>query len=91
MNTIMEEENPYFSQLEKSRSMDSLSTLAASKTCVCSPTRHPGSFRCRYHRQPPNPSSGVPSPAVSVVKAEAANHAMVPACSALKHEGADGK
>ncbi|CAN0901601.1 hypothetical protein LINGRAHAP2_LOCUS21508 [Linum grandiflorum] len=20
------------------------------KLCVCSPTRHPGSFRCRYHR-----------------------------------------
>ncbi|VFR00793.1 unnamed protein product [Cuscuta campestris] len=20
------------------------------KTCLCSPTTHPGSFRCRYHR-----------------------------------------
>uniref|UniRef100_A0A2N9G183 Uncharacterized protein n=1 Tax=Fagus sylvatica TaxID=28930 RepID=A0A2N9G183_FAGSY len=23
---------------------------ATKKHCLCSPTRHPGSFRCRYHR-----------------------------------------
>ncbi|KAG6669361.1 hypothetical protein I3843_01G230700 [Carya illinoinensis] len=23
---------------------------ATKKYCMCSPTRHPGSFRCRYHR-----------------------------------------
>ncbi|CAN1822483.1 hypothetical protein LINPERHAP1_LOCUS29987 [Linum perenne] len=27
------------------------------KWCVCSPTTHPGSFRCRYHRPPPQYAS----------------------------------
>ncbi|KAI6679469.1 hypothetical protein NL676_033350 [Syzygium grande] len=24
--------------------------LGSKRRCVCSPTRHPGSFRCRHHR-----------------------------------------
>ncbi|GMH04583.1 hypothetical protein Nepgr_006423 [Nepenthes gracilis] len=24
------------------------------RTCLCSPTKHPGSFRCNFHRKTPN-------------------------------------
>eukprot|EP01083_Nonionella_stella_P015047 42111_1 len=36
--------------LKRSWSSDSLSSSRA-KACVCAPTTHPGSFRCRLHRQ----------------------------------------
>lgn len=38
--------------MRKSWSTDSLVSHATSfaKTCVCSPTKHQGSFRCRLHR-----------------------------------------
>ncbi|KAH9295183.1 hypothetical protein KI387_038771 [Taxus chinensis] len=37
--------------MSRSWSMDSLSNMAgAAKTCVCAPTKHAGSFRCRLHR-----------------------------------------
>ncbi|GKV28942.1 hypothetical protein SLEP1_g37926 [Rubroshorea leprosula] len=37
--------------MRKSRSTDSLGTNSSiGKSCVCSPTKHQGSFRCRLHR-----------------------------------------
>ncbi|KAH7677473.1 hypothetical protein IHE45_07G086600 [Dioscorea alata] len=37
--------------MKKSWSTDSISSLSGSKgSCVCAPTRHEGSFRCRHHR-----------------------------------------
>lgn len=45
----------------------SSSTTSARRTCMCAPTTHPGSFRCKLHKgmQNPNPSSGRSSSAVS--------------------------
>nr|CAD1833149.1 unnamed protein product [Ananas comosus var. bracteatus] len=53
------------SSMRKSWSTDSLSTLSGgTRTCVCAPTTHVGSFRCRHHRQPsnlgPSPSPSPP-------------------------------
>lgn len=43
------------SSMKKSWSTDSLNSLmGGSKTCVCAPTSHPGSFKCRYHRHQNN-------------------------------------
>ncbi|GJN08013.1 hypothetical protein PR202_ga25897 [Eleusine coracana subsp. coracana] len=37
--------------MRKSWSNDSLaSSYGARATCVCAPTTHPGSFRCKHHR-----------------------------------------
>ncbi|MQL88805.1 hypothetical protein Taro_021373 [Colocasia esculenta] len=41
--------------MKKSWSTDSLFSLSGARTCVCAPTTHAGSFRCRFHRQPPPP------------------------------------
>ncbi|KAF8395636.1 hypothetical protein HHK36_019586 [Tetracentron sinense] len=38
------------SSMKRSWSTDSLSSNSGGKTCVCSPTKHMGSFRCRIHR-----------------------------------------
>ena len=35
--------------------------LLSSKVCLCSPTNHPGSFRCRLHRNMPLPKHVVSS------------------------------
>ncbi|KAK3147384.1 hypothetical protein QOZ80_3BG0281720 [Eleusine coracana subsp. coracana] len=38
--------------MRKSWSNDSLaSSYGARATCVCAPTTHPGSFRCKHHRR----------------------------------------
>nr|KYP57352.1 hypothetical protein KK1_003614 [Cajanus cajan] len=38
-------------------------TRRATRTCACSPSRHPGSFRCSMHRKPPRrPLSRTSSP-----------------------------
>ncbi|KAF3322609.1 hypothetical protein FCM35_KLT12598 [Carex littledalei] len=42
------------SSMKKSWSTDSLNSLAGSRTCMCAPTSHAGSFKCRYHRNPSN-------------------------------------
>ncbi|KAF5750347.1 hypothetical protein HS088_TW03G00683 [Tripterygium wilfordii] len=45
-------ENPLkHSIMRKSWSTDSLSSTAFGRTCVCSPTKHEGSFRCRLHHR----------------------------------------
>lgn len=36
--------------IELPRGVDGGGASATKKYCLCSPTRHPGSFRCRYHR-----------------------------------------
>ncbi|KAI0520072.1 hypothetical protein KFK09_007537 [Dendrobium nobile] len=84
MSITMTQESQYILNLEeermkKSRSTDSLSSFTGSKSCVCSPTTHPGSFRCRYHRQPSNQSTPSSSTA-SAQKAEA----LPPTPSSLK-------
>ncbi|KAJ4792579.1 serine-rich protein-like protein [Rhynchospora pubera] len=45
----------------------SSSTTVPRRTCMCAPTTHPGSFRCKLHKgmQNPNPSSGRSNSAVS--------------------------
>ncbi|PKA58516.1 hypothetical protein AXF42_Ash008803 [Apostasia shenzhenica] len=43
--------------MRKCRSIESLSSLSRTKSCVCSPTNHVGSFRCRHHRQQLNQST----------------------------------
>lgn len=43
--------------MKRSFSTDSFSS---SKSCICSPTKHEGSFRCRLHRFPPS-QLGVPA------------------------------
>ncbi|XP_073109288.1 uncharacterized protein [Elaeis guineensis] len=40
--------------MKKSWSTDSLASLSGSKLCLCAPTKHAGSFRCKYHRHPSN-------------------------------------
>ncbi|RWR74898.1 hypothetical protein CKAN_00325300 [Cinnamomum micranthum f. kanehirae] len=40
--------------MKRSFSTDSCSSSQSSKSCICSPTKHEGSFRCRLHRLPPN-------------------------------------
>ncbi|XP_020578532.1 uncharacterized protein LOC110023448 [Phalaenopsis equestris] len=41
----------------------SISSSGSRKTCMCSPTTHPGSFRCSLHKgQKHNPSAAVSSP-----------------------------
>uniref|UniRef100_A0A1J3H095 Uncharacterized protein n=1 Tax=Noccaea caerulescens TaxID=107243 RepID=A0A1J3H095_NOCCA len=49
------------SSMRKSWSTDSLGQLSNSnqlgKICVCSPTKHEGSFRCRLHRSPATTTS----------------------------------
>ncbi|KAI4982810.1 uncharacterized protein LOC123402566 [Hordeum vulgare subsp. vulgare] len=49
-------------------------------TCLCSPTNHPGSFRCTRHRSPrgrPQPSSSQQYPAASGASATARVDGMV--------------
>ncbi|KAL0923201.1 hypothetical protein M5K25_007246 [Dendrobium thyrsiflorum] len=94
MSIMRTQESQYIVNLEdermkKSKSMDSLSSFTGSKSCVCSPTTHPGSFRCRYHRQPSNQSTFSSSTAAAAAqKAEA----LPPACSSLKEQKtAEGK
>ncbi|XP_078157924.1 uncharacterized protein LOC144553574 [Carex rostrata] len=45
----------------------SASTTTPRRTCMCAPTTHPGSFRCKLHKgiQNANPSSGRSNSAVS--------------------------
>ncbi|GLJ51546.1 hypothetical protein SUGI_1095630 [Cryptomeria japonica] len=38
--------------MTRSFSVGSLANMGAVKTCVCAPTTHAGSFRCRLHRMP---------------------------------------
>ncbi|VVB05888.1 unnamed protein product [Arabis nemorensis] len=49
-----EDKNKKGTSMRKSWSTDSLGLLNNSKwlgkTCVCAPTKHEGSFRCRLHR-----------------------------------------
>ncbi|KAK7292008.1 hypothetical protein RIF29_07616 [Crotalaria pallida] len=33
-----------------------------SRTCLCSPTNHPGSFRCNMHKKPPRATAARPLP-----------------------------
>lgn len=40
------------SSMKKSWSIDSLTSLSGGdKSCICAPTKHEGSFRCRHHRR----------------------------------------
>ena len=48
-------------EMKKSWSSESLANFPMGKNCVCSPTNHSGSFRCRHHRQPFF-SDNLPSP-----------------------------
>jgi hypothetical protein len=45
----------------------SSSSTPPRRTCMCAPTTHPGSFRCKLHKgmQNPNPSSGQSNSVVS--------------------------
>ncbi|ERM99013.1 hypothetical protein AMTRI_Chr01g126900 [Amborella trichopoda] len=53
---------PAVNSMKRSPSADSLSSsINGARTCVCSPTKHPGSFRCRYHRSSLSSSSSSPS------------------------------
>ncbi|PKA65625.1 hypothetical protein AXF42_Ash020555 [Apostasia shenzhenica] len=56
---------------KKSRSSESLPSFAGGKSCVCSPTKHPGSFRCRHHRQQTNQSIASATADSSPLKLEA--------------------
>ena len=38
------------SSMKKSLSTNCLLSSAAGKTCICAPTKHERSFRCRLHR-----------------------------------------
>ncbi|KAG9458496.1 hypothetical protein H6P81_003004 [Aristolochia fimbriata] len=40
-------------RMKKSWSTDSLSSQSGPRSCVCAPTQHVGSFRCRIHRHVP--------------------------------------
>lgn len=37
------------------------SPLSPSRACLCSPSTHPGSFRCSMHKKPPRPLPRSPS------------------------------
>ncbi|KQK21907.1 uncharacterized protein LOC100842376 [Brachypodium distachyon] len=56
------------SGMRKSWSNDSLFGYAgpggrpAAHSCVCAPTTHPGSFRCKHHRQNASHLGGAPHP-----------------------------
>lgn len=37
-------------RVSKSKATTIISTTASKKHCLCAPTTHPGSFKCRFHR-----------------------------------------
>ncbi|OEL23264.1 hypothetical protein BAE44_0015717 [Dichanthelium oligosanthes] len=37
-------------------------TAAPAKHCLCAPTTHPGSFRCRLHQSPPEAQAAAAAP-----------------------------
>ncbi|CAN6312960.1 unnamed protein product [Urochloa humidicola] len=41
---------PRLRGMRKSWSNDSLAGYGGRASCVCAPTTHPGSFRCKHHR-----------------------------------------
>uniref|UniRef100_A0A5K0W445 Uncharacterized protein n=1 Tax=Nymphaea colorata TaxID=210225 RepID=A0A5K0W445_9MAGN len=51
-----------FISMRRSSSTDSFSSISGSKICICSPTVHAGSFRCRLHRAPPGQAPPAPAP-----------------------------
>ncbi|KAJ0979088.1 hypothetical protein J5N97_014562 [Dioscorea zingiberensis] len=58
--------------IKKSWSTDSLSSLSGGRgACVCAPTKHEGSFRCRHHRNPPGQSQHIAPPSA---------HPKIPGC-----------
>lgn len=45
------QQSSVLASMKKSWSTDSISSLSGSKgSCVCAPTKHEGSFRCRHRR-----------------------------------------
>ncbi|CAN6481234.1 unnamed protein product [Victoria cruziana] len=55
-----------FISMRRSSSTDSFSSISGSRACICSPTGHAGSFRCRLHRAPS--AQPPPAPTPSAVK-----------------------
>ncbi|KAG4955304.1 hypothetical protein AAZX31_15G005400 [Glycine max] len=45
----VQEHRPLPSKSERNK--DAVSSSSEKRTCMCSPTNHPGSFRCAYHKQ----------------------------------------
>ncbi|KAK1319992.1 hypothetical protein QJS10_CPB04g00575 [Acorus calamus] len=57
--------------MRRSWSTDSfLSQSGGGRNCVCSPTKHAGSFRCRLHRHSLNQIQSSPSPPLPAVHRE---------------------
>ncbi|CAN6447243.1 unnamed protein product [Victoria cruziana] len=50
------------------RSSSSSRCGSANQACICAPTSHPGSFRCRLHRVRPSQKSSVPSAVAQAVR-----------------------
>ncbi|XP_023003805.1 uncharacterized protein LOC111497277 [Cucurbita maxima] len=52
----------------KSRSANSkLQSVGSSRKCLCSPTTHPGSFRCSFHRNRRKASARSSSSSISAI------------------------
>lgn len=52
----------HLNSMKRSWSTDSFSINPSGKACVCSPTKHAGSFRCRLHRVSFNQQHAPPAP-----------------------------
>ncbi|KAJ8648552.1 hypothetical protein MRB53_001575 [Persea americana] len=52
----------HLNSMKRSWSTDSFSSNPNGKACVCSPTKHAGSFRCRLHRVSFNQQHAPPAP-----------------------------
>ncbi|GLJ51543.1 hypothetical protein SUGI_1095550 [Cryptomeria japonica] len=56
------ERKDFAAAIRRSPSVDSLTSIVGVKTCVCAPTTHAGSFRCRLHRNPSSVSHAAAAP-----------------------------
>ncbi|XAR68240.1 hypothetical protein NMG60_11003309 [Bertholletia excelsa] len=56
----------FFSTSQPSSPSSLNKSSSARQSCLCSPTTHPGSFRCRLHRKPPGSGRGLTRSSLSV-------------------------
>ncbi|CAK9329682.1 unnamed protein product [Citrullus colocynthis] len=61
-----------------------LQSIAGSRKCLCSPTTHPGSFRCSFHRNRRKVSSARSSSSISAITTAQLELAMFAKANALR-------
>ncbi|KAE8687896.1 Detected protein of unknown function [Hibiscus syriacus] len=66
--------------------MASPSTKSHTRTCLCSPTKHPGSFKCSQHRRSNHPPAPVSARRATTVRAWSNYRELVTRAGANSHK-----